>query len=146
MAAQYVHVERSQNFRLSELEAAWLGLALPALAAGNDRRRAIAARYRAVAPGLRWQDDHPDHVHHLAVFRAARRDRLRAELAAAGVGSAVHYPLALSQQPAYRELTRAACPEAEAWAGECITVPCFPELTDAEVDIVVAALEKVHDG
>lgn len=140
MAAQYVHVERSQNFRMSELEAAWLRLALPGLGASNDRRRAIAARYRASAPHLHWQADHPDHVHHLAVFCANDREATRNRLAAAGVGTAVHYPLALGQQPAYRSLARRPCPNAERWAAQCVTVPCFPELTDDEVDLVAAAL------
>lgn len=140
MAAQYVHHEISQSFRMSELEAAWLRLSLPGLAAANDRRRAIAGAYRTAAPHLRWQRDHPDHVHHLAVFRTADRERVRDELAARDVGTAVHYPLAITQQPAYRHLTRAPCPVAEAWARECVTVPCFPEMTDAEVELVAAVL------
>ncbi len=140
MAAQYVHVERSQNFRISELEAAWLRLALPGLTAGNERRRAIAARYRAAAPRLGWQADHPAHVHHLAVFRAPDRDAVRNQLAAAGVGTAVHYPLSLGEQPAYRDLARFPCPHAERWAAQCVSVPCFPELTDGEVGLVATAL------
>lgn len=146
MTQQYVHVDRSQNFRMSELEAGWLRLSLPRLATATERRRSIAAALRAAAPELRWQDDHADHVHHLAVFRADDRSRARDRLDAHGVGSAVHYPLALTQQPAYRELTRAACPEAEAWAGSCISVPCFPELSDAEVALVLDALRALNDG
>jgi dTDP-4-amino-4,6-dideoxygalactose transaminase len=145
MTEQYVHVEVAQNFRMSELEAAWLSLGLPSLAARNQRRRHIAARYREAAPQLRWQDDHAHHVHHLAVLRTPERERLRAELAARSVATAVHYPLAITQQPAYRHLTRGACPNAEAWAAECVTVPCFPELTDAEVEQVAAALAEVAD-
>lgn len=143
MSEQYVHLERSQNFRMSELEAAWLRLLLPGLGAANARRREIAARYRSAAPGLRWQTDHPDHVHHLAVFRTDDRVEARNFLAARNVSSAVHYPLALSQQPAYRDLTTAPCPDAEAWAATCVSVPCFPELTDQELDDVVAALEEL---
>ncbi len=146
MAEQYVHVDRSQNFRLSELEAGWLRLSLPGLAGATERRRTIAAALRAAAPELRWQDDHVDHVHHLAVFRADDRSAARDRLAVRGVASAVHYPLALTQQPAYRELTRAACPEAEAWASSCITVPCFPELSDTEVALLLDALEALNDG
>ncbi|MGD9702724.1 MAG: DegT/DnrJ/EryC1/StrS family aminotransferase [Acidimicrobiia bacterium] len=146
MTEQYVHVDRSQNFRLSELEAGWLRLSLPTLPATTARRREITAAYRAAAPELRWQADHPDHVHHLAVFRADDRPATREQLAASGVASAVHYPLALTQQPAYRELTRGACPEAEAWAGSCVTVPCFPELSDAEVEQVLDALGALTRG
>jgi dTDP-4-amino-4,6-dideoxygalactose transaminase len=143
MSEQYVHVERSQNFRMSELEAGWLRLALPDLERLTARRRHIAGVYRSAAPQLRWQADDPDHVHHLAVFRSDDRHTVRAVLAEHGVTSAVHYPLALTQQPAYRAWTRAACPEAEAWAASCVTVPCFPELTDAEVALVADALGGV---
>jgi dTDP-4-amino-4,6-dideoxygalactose transaminase len=147
MAEQYVHLEVSQNARMSELEAAWLRLTLPHLDATNRRRRAVVARYREAAPALRWHAEHPTHVHHLCVVRVADRERFRADLAALGVSSAVHYPLALTQQPAYGHLTRRPCPEAEAWAAECVSLPCFPELTDAEVDQVctaLAALEEAH--
>ncbi|HEX4867495.1 MAG TPA: DegT/DnrJ/EryC1/StrS family aminotransferase [Acidimicrobiales bacterium] len=143
MAEQYVHVEVSQNFRMSEMEAAWLRLALPGLDAANDRRRAIAAAYRGAAPQLRWQLDHPNHVHHAAVFRTEKRQQVRDELAGHDVATAVHYPLALTQQPAYQALTREPCPEAEAWARECVTVPCFPEMTDDEVEVVAAALASL---
>lgn len=143
MTEQYVHVERSQNSRMSELESGWVRLGLGHLAAGNARRRAIAARYRAAAPALTWQSDHVDHVHHLAVFTSHARDEARALLASRGVSTAIHYPLALTQQPAYRDLRRAACPHAEAWAGSCVTVPCFPELTDEEIDTVAAALAEL---
>ena len=133
MEEHYVHVDRSQNFRMSELEAAWLRLALDRLEAGNDRRRAIAGHYRGAAP-LEWQADHPEHVHHLAVFRSAdRRSGPGSTRPVDGVATAIHYPLSLTQQPAYRELTRRPCPESEAWAASCVTVPCFPELRDDEV-------------
>jgi dTDP-4-amino-4,6-dideoxygalactose transaminase len=142
MTAQYVHTEISQSFRMSELEAAWLRLLLPDLAAGNARRRAIAAGYRAAAPDLDWPAEHPDHVYHLCVVRSAGRDAFRAALAERSVATAVHYPLAVTQQPAYRHFSRTTCPEAEAWAATCVTLPCFPELSDDEVVSVCAALEK----
>jgi dTDP-4-amino-4,6-dideoxygalactose transaminase len=143
MTGQYVHVEVSQNHRMSELEAAWLRLQLPHLAGDNERRRAIARQYREAAPHLCWQRDHPDHVHHLAVFRAREREDARERLGASGVRTAVHYPLAVVQQPAYRALATAPCPTAEMWAAECVSVPCFPELTDAEVETVAGALRLV---
>jgi dTDP-4-amino-4,6-dideoxygalactose transaminase len=144
MAEQYVHVEVAQNARISELEAAWLRLVLPGLVEGNRRRASISARYRAAAPGLRWHADHPRHVHHLCVVRVAERERFREALAARGVASAVHYPLALTQQPAYRDLPHRPCPRAEAWAAECVSLPCFPELTDAEVAHVCEVLSDVE--
>lgn len=138
---QYVHVDISQNHRMSEIESAWLSLTLPYLVADNDRRRQIVAAYRAAAPHLTWQADHATHVYHLAVVRASDRAALREHLQVRGVGSAVHYPLALTQQPAYAHFVTDACPNAELWSAGCVSVPCFPELTDAEVEAVCAALE-----
>jgi dTDP-4-amino-4,6-dideoxygalactose transaminase len=140
MTEQYVHVDISQNFRMSEIEAAFIRLQLARLGVDNSRRRAIARRYRQAAPQLRWHADHPDHVFHLCVARVTERDRVRAELRAAGIDTAVHYPLAVTQQPAYRSLATRPCPVAEAWATETVTVPCAPELTDDEVEGVASAL------
>lgn len=143
MTEMYRHVDVSQNFRMSELEAAWLRLQLPGLPVATERRRAIAARYRAAAPGLAWQLDDPAHVYHLCVYRAADREADRAALAAAGVHTAVHYPLSLVDQPAYARFARGECPNAREWAARCVTVPCFPELTDAEIDHVAGALARL---
>ncbi len=140
---QYVHEVVAMNFRLSELEAAWLRLALPGLDGANDRRRAISKWYRDRAPHLRWHADHPDHVHHLCVVRTSDREAFRSRLATAGVQTGVHYPLALTQQPGYRQFVREECPQAEAWAAECVSLPCGPELTDAEVEQVGDALATV---
>jgi dTDP-3-amino-3,4,6-trideoxy-alpha-D-glucose transaminase len=143
MTEQYVHVDVSQNFRMSELEAAWLRLQLADFEAATNRRRAIARHYRDAAPHLHWQADHPDHVFHLCVTRVDDRDVVREQLADAGVATAIHYPLAITQQPAYRDLPGPACTEAEAWARTCLSVPCFPELSDAEVETVGRALALV---
>ena len=140
MTAQYVHEDVSQNFRLSEVEAAWLRLALEDLTGDVESRRKIVARYRQAAPNLCWQAAHPLHAYHLAVLRSLDRTNARAELEAAGVATAIHYPLAITQQPAYRDLEHADCPIAESWAAECLSVPCFPEMTEAEIDQVCAAL------
>lgn len=140
----YVHTAMSQNHRLSEIEAAWLRRALVELDAGNLRRRQIAAHYRDAAPQLRWQATHARHVYHLCVFRSADRDTDRDQLAHRGIDTAVHYPLDLTQQPAYRAFARARCPESEAWSASCITVPCTPDHTDGEVEQVGAALASLH--
>lgn len=133
----YVHVAIAGNSRMSEIEAAALRIGLRDLRERNDRRRAVAAAYRRAAPDLGWQADHDDHVFHLCVARPGDRDRWRAE---ASFQTALHYPLAITQQPAYRRFVRNPCPEAERWAAECVTLPCFPELTDEEMRGVCQAL------
>jgi dTDP-4-amino-4,6-dideoxygalactose transaminase len=52
----------------------------------------------------------------------------------------VHYPRALTQQPAYEQFLRSPCPEAERWAAECVSFPCFPEMTDDEIEAVCRAI------
>ena len=140
MRELYVHERVATNSRMSEVEAAVLRVGLAHLPAWNARRRDVARRYREAAPHLAWHADHPRHVHHLCVLRIADRAAFARSLPAA---TAVHYPLAVTQQPAYRHFTRTACPRAEAWATECLTLPCFPELRDDEVDRVCEALAAV---
>jgi dTDP-4-amino-4,6-dideoxygalactose transaminase len=142
-SGHYVHTAVGQNHRLSELEAAWIRLQLVGLRSDNARRAAIARRFRATAPGLDWQADHVDHVFHQCVARVADREPFRAALHEHGVASAIHYPLTIGQQPAYREFKRHASPVAERWAAGCVSLPCFPELTDAEADHVADALEAI---
>jgi dTDP-3-amino-3,4,6-trideoxy-alpha-D-glucose transaminase len=136
-AGGYVHTLVSTNARLSDVAAAALRVGLPRVDAQNRRRREIAARYRAAAPDLAWQADHPRHVYHLCVARVPDRDAFRARLP---FDTGVHYPRALTQQPAYERFVRNACPEAELWAGECVSFPCFPEMTDDEIEAVCRAI------
>lgn len=130
-------VRIAMNARMSELEAAVLRLRLRTLESGNAKRRSIAARYRKAAPRLAWQQSHPDHVYHLCVARVEDRDTFRSRL---GVGSGVHYSKAVHEQPAYRSFVRHPCVVSEAWARECVSLPCNPFMTEAEIDAVVCAL------
>jgi dTDP-4-amino-4,6-dideoxygalactose transaminase len=140
---QYVHIEVSQNHRMSEIEAAWLNIVLSQLEDGNQRRRDIAARYQLANPNIRWQASHLNHVYHLAVALTPNRNDFRQAMLKHGVATGIHYPLALTQQPALQEFVTNACPVAEKWASECVSLPCFPELTDDEVDDVCAALVEI---
>ena len=138
MGPGYEHTVIAGNSRLSEIEAAALRVALARLDEQSTRRREIARRYREAAPGLRWQEPHDRHVYHLCVVRVDDRDGFRAGLP---FETGVHYPRALTQQPAYAEFVREPCPDAEAWAAECVSLPCFPEMTDEEIEAVCRALQ-----
>jgi dTDP-4-amino-4,6-dideoxygalactose transaminase len=137
LAQGYEHLVAADNARLSELEAAVLRVGLRRLTAHNERRRAVACRYRDAAPGWRWQAPHERHVYHLCVARVPDRDAFRDRVP---FQTAVHYPRALTEQPAYRRYQRSPCPESENWAAECVSFPCFPELTDDEIEVVCRAL------
>jgi dTDP-4-amino-4,6-dideoxygalactose transaminase len=144
MSAAYVHHSVSQNFRMSEIEAAWLGLVHEQSEPMLARRRHIAATYRLAAPHLGWQASSDTHSHHLCVFRHDRRDDVRNLLASLSVSTAVHYPLSIPEQPAYAALCPQPAPEARKWAESCITVPCFAGLSDDEVTTVATALAQVR--
>jgi dTDP-4-amino-4,6-dideoxygalactose transaminase len=132
-----VHEEIATNSRLAELEAAALRAGLGELEAGNTRRREIAAAYREAAPDLGWQQDHPEHVHHLCVARFPDREAFREQ---APFGTGVHYPRAVIDEPAYAGFAAEDVPNARAWARECVSLPCYPELSDDEVAWISAHL------
>lgn len=137
LTTDYVHVAIATNARMSEIEAAVLRIGLRDLKTRNQRRQKIAAALRGAAPQWRWQAPHERHVYHQCVVRVADRSEFRMKL---GVETAVHYPLALGEQPAYRSFVRDPCPNAEAWARECVSIPCYPEMTETEVRAVCQAL------
>ncbi len=85
--------------------------------------------------------------HHQYTVRSPRRDALRAALAAEGIESAVHYPLAVFQQPVYAgRYPEGAWPEAARAAAEVLSLPLHPELEVAAVDRVVAAIGRFGAG
>jgi dTDP-4-amino-4,6-dideoxygalactose transaminase len=124
------------NSRLDELQAALLRVGLARLEADNRRRAEIATAYdRALGRTS------PEGVHHLYVVRSERRDELGAQLADAGIETAVHYPWAISEQPAFAAARRGDTLEVSlAAAREVLSLPCYPHLTDEELDRVAAAL------
>lgn len=123
-----------RNSRLDELQAAVLRVRLPALDAGNARRREIHHRYSQAASDQFFGAGDDSFVAHLAVLDTSDRPRARAALDAAGIMSDIHYPIPDHQQPVTAEHHVAgSLAVTEHLAGRILTVPCFPELTDAEV-------------
>jgi dTDP-4-amino-4,6-dideoxygalactose transaminase len=142
---RYHSVRSGRNSRLDELQAAILGAQLPHLDAWTARRREIAARYDDALAGSAVQGPGAadGHAYHLYVVRSRERDRLRELLEAAGVGTLVHYPVPVHLQPAYRGLApEGSLPVSETLSQEVLSLPLYPELEDAEVDAVVAAVRE----
>ncbi len=149
-AGRYHHLEVGTNSRLDSLQAAVLNCRLPSLEADNDRRREIACRYHGGLTGLgdlRFPEDPPGSrcVYHQYTVRTTRRDELMAHLHQREIFASVHYPSALHQQPALAGLGEPpSLPHAEAAAREVLCLPIFPELTNEEVDRVVAAVRDFY--
>jgi dTDP-4-amino-4,6-dideoxygalactose transaminase len=135
-----------RNSRLDELQAAVLQGKLPLLDGWNARRRSIAARYGVAFRrfGMPCPDrTSDDDVVHLYVIRTPRRDKLRERLQKAGVEADVHYPVPDTRQPCWGEDRKwPVLPVTERLAGEVLTLPCYPELTDQEVDKVISVVTE----
>ena len=127
------------------MQAAILRVRLAYLPAWTSRRRQLAARYRsalaAADVGVAPEAD-AGHVYHLFTIRCAARDRLQASLAEAGIGTLVHYPVALPHQGAFRGTPATGWPNAEALASTVLSLPLNPGLTDAAVDEVAGAIAR----
>lgn len=142
---KYHHVALGGNFRLDALQAAILDAKLPHLPAWIAARRARAARYRArlvEVSCVALPPDHPQHVYHHLVVRSPARDRLRAHLTAAGIGTEIYYPSPLHTQPILADLGYRAgsCPRAEAACAELLALPIYPTLSLDAVDRVCDAI------
>jgi dTDP-4-amino-4,6-dideoxygalactose transaminase len=146
-AKQYFHDEVGYNSRLDALQAAVLSAKLPHLAGWSARRRRNAAYYDAAladvaevrTPVVRPENES---IFNQYTIRVSRRDELQAHLKARGVGTSIYYPLPLHLQPcfAYLGYREGQCPESERASREVLSLPIYPELTEAQLDEVVAGV------
>lgn len=140
---RYQHEHLGLNSRLSELQAAFLRAKLPRLAEWNERRRRLAGIYAARLGGvgdlvLPAVAEGSEAVWHLYVVRTSRRDDLQRFLAAAGVGTQVHYPVPPHLTPAYASAgwKRGQFPLAERFANEVLSLPIGPHHSAEQVEYV----------
>jgi dTDP-4-amino-4,6-dideoxygalactose transaminase len=145
-ASRYQHQEPGVNSRLDELQAAILRARLPLLAGWTAKRRALAATYRARLAGAGIPGVHvlterdPGHVYHLFVVQTGRRAALQAHLSARGIETLIHYPVAITCQPALAHMNPANCPRAIAACDDVLSLPLHPALTDGQVAEIAAAV------
>jgi dTDP-3-amino-3,4,6-trideoxy-alpha-D-glucose transaminase len=150
-SAKYRHDSVGYNSRLDELQAALMRrVYLPKLAAWTARRRQIAQAYLA---GIRNPAVRPiaapagsESVWHLfPVLVAEGKAGFLRHLAASGIGAGEHYPVAIPDQAALRGVAHEmadGCENARAIARAEVSLPIHPYLTDAEVQEVVAAVNR----
>ena len=148
---KYKHDIIGTNSRLDDMQAAILRELLQTLDAETTRRREIAERYfeafAGLPLGLPEEQEYARAVYHLFVVRHPRRQAFMSALAKRGVGTLIHYPIALHLQAAYAFLggRPGDRPVVERAAEEIVSLPVYPELTDAQVGAVIAAVkESVH--
>lgn len=143
----YRHGVVGYNSRLDEIQAAVLRVKLRRLDEYNRRRRENAQRYterlRGAGIALPVEDGKGLHVYHQYTVRAGRRDEIRNALSAAGIASAIYYPIPLHRQAVYaNQYWGIRFPQAEAAAEEVLSLPMYPELSEQQIDEVAQAVRQ----
>jgi dTDP-4-amino-4,6-dideoxygalactose transaminase len=149
---RYVSARAGINSRLDAIQAAILRVKLPSLGEGNARRQAVADRYDAGLAGLPLalpnRRPQATHVFHQYVIRLAGRDALRDQLRAARIGTGIHYPVPVHQQPAYRgrlALGPSGLGVTERAAPQILSLPIYPQLPSEGVDRVISEIRAFFD-
>ena len=147
---RYISDMVGMNSRLDEIQAAILRVKLTMLDANIARRRQIAAAYDAALADSELEVpvrlEGVEHAFHQYVLRSPNREDIQARLRAMGVATGIHYPVPVHRQSAYvgrLALGPAGCLETEAASREVFSLPLYPELTDAQVEQVCAALRTL---
>lgn len=147
---RYISEEAGYNSRLDEIQAAILRVKLHDLQANNQRRRLAADLYAQLLANLPLQLPQEQtccqHVYHLYVIQTAERDDLRAYLSENDIGTAIHYPVPVHLQPAYRHLGYGpgSLPETERLAATILSLPMFPQISEDQASIVAGAVQDFY--
>ena len=146
---RYQHVLKGFNFRLEGIQGAVLRVKLRYLEGWTEARRAAAARYDALFAGqgvatpaaMPWAR----HVYHLYAIRTTNRQAWQDALSAQGIQTGIHYPTPVHLLPAFADLgyRRGQFPHAEQAANEVLSLPMFPELTEAQCEEVARAVTNL---
>jgi dTDP-4-amino-4,6-dideoxygalactose transaminase len=145
---RYYHDEIGFNYRMEGIQGAVLGVKLKYLEKWTDERSRVAHRYHELLKDtplqLPREAAYAASAWHLYVVRHPRRDDLKKFLDENGVGCALHYPLPLHLQKCYAQLGHKPgdFPVAEKSARECLSLPIYPELTDAQIQRVAAVIKS----
>ncbi len=140
------------NSRLEEIQAAFLRVKLKYLDEWNDRRKQIAKTYLTEFSSLTSAHspltlpvvpDWADPVWHLFVVRHPLRDELQKRLSSHGIGTLIHYPVAIHRSQAYADFSDFCLPLAEQLAGSVLSLPIGPQLGEQAVQQVVGKILEV---
>jgi dTDP-4-amino-4,6-dideoxygalactose transaminase len=140
------------NSRLDAMQAAILGIKLNYLDRWNEARRQAAARYDALLADLPVTTPHVaphvEHVYHQYTIRAPQRDALAKHLGECEVGRMIYYPAPLHRQELYAGLGYAegSLPVSEAASREVLSLPIYPELTEAQQAEVADAIRSFYEA
>ena len=146
---KHQHEMEGINSRLDGLQAAVLKTKLPHILDWTVKRREVAAKYNellfglgdVIIPSVR---ENTEHSYHLYVIRTEQRDELKNYLSEKGIGTAVHYPVALPNMKAYEYLghSRKEFPIASRYESKILSLPIFPEMTEAQIAYVCLCIHE----
>ena len=145
---KYQHEILGVNSRLDTLQAAILNVKLKYLEGWSEARIRIAQQYNEALRDLEivtpYCAPHVRHVYHQYSVRTPRRDALAEFLKGKGIAHAIHYPVPLHLQPAFRHFVPPGThfPVAEAVSKEIISLPIFPELEEKEIHIITQVIRE----
>lgn len=150
---KYHHLVDAHNSRLDGLQAAVLNVKLRHLEKWNESRRRIAAQYMEQlkdSPDVKRPGVEPfnEPVWHLFVIRVPHRDEIRELMSERGIDTGIHYPVALHEQPVYKDLGYAPedFPVAHRNAPQLLSLPIFPEMTEEECSYVCGNLKEILEA
>jgi dTDP-4-amino-4,6-dideoxygalactose transaminase len=147
---KYTHKMEGVNSRLDALQAAILRVKLRYLDEWNSRRRAHADFYLDSLSQSEFcpQTVNPnaEPVWHLFVVRVSERESLQKRLKDEGIATGIHYPVPLHVQPAYqnRQIPLGSLPVTEAAANQVVSLPMYPELSEAQLELIVNAMTMAN--
>lgn len=141
---KYNHVRHGFNFRMDAVQGAALGVKLRHLDGWNAARRRVAQAYQqGLADGIRRPAPiGKDTVSHVYAIQISDRADVQALLGERGIATGIHYPVPVHLQPAYANLGYKAgdLPVTEALAHDWLSLPLYPEMSDADVATVIEAV------
>jgi len=149
---KYHHTVLGYNYRCDAIQAAILNVKLRRLEQWNEQRRRAAKKYGELLGGIEGvavPAERFHHVYHLYVIRVARRDPLRDFLAKRNIATGLHYPVPMHLQPmmaGHPQAKAGALPVTERLVGEILSLPMFPDLSDAQVVEVAGAIGDFATG
>lgn len=145
---RYYHDEIGFNMRMGGLEGASLGVKLKYLNSWNQRRQEIGLRYLSEIKNnkikMQKQSKGAESIFHLFVVTCSEKELLVKHLTENGIQPAFHYPVPCHLQKAYNSLghKKGDFPHSEYLADNCVSLPMYAELSNAEVDTVIQVINK----
>lgn len=146
---KYVNIYQGFNSRLDDIQAAVLNVKLKYIDQDNARRRAVAERYMQEIKNneirLPQIPENPkEHVWHLFVIRAEKRDALQQYLTANGVQTLIHYPIPPHKQQAYEAWNNLSFPITEKIHEQVLSLPISPVQTSQETGKIIILINKFN--